>query len=103
MDSRELIAAAGMLPTLPIPGSRAEGGSGPVTEAEGAAIRARRQSHHRSVSIRVRGARSRSVRGASWPRHSAAIALARLDRLIISARGNKGITAEWSRSGVDKI
>jgi hypothetical protein len=42
MDDRELIAAiltAGMLPTLPIPRSRAEGrGGGPVTDAEGEAI-----------------------------------------------------------------
>jgi hypothetical protein len=41
VDNRELSAAiltAGMLPTLPIPRSRAEGGIGPVAEAEGAAI-----------------------------------------------------------------
>jgi hypothetical protein len=41
MADRELIAAiptAGMLPTLPIPRSQAEGGTGPVTDAEGEAI-----------------------------------------------------------------
>jgi hypothetical protein len=38
MDDRELIAAAGMLQVLPIPRSRAEGGIGPVSEAEGEAI-----------------------------------------------------------------
>jgi hypothetical protein len=41
MDDRELIAAiltAGMLPTLPIPQSRSEGGTGPVTDAEEEAI-----------------------------------------------------------------
>ena len=41
MEDRELIAAiltAGMLPTLPIPRSRAQGGSGRVTDAEGEAI-----------------------------------------------------------------
>ena len=41
MDDRELIAAiltAGMLPILPILRSRAEGRTGPVTDAEGEAI-----------------------------------------------------------------
>ena len=41
MYDRELIAAiltAGMLPTLPIPRSRAQGGRSPVTDTEGEAI-----------------------------------------------------------------
>jgi len=41
MDDRELIAAiltAGMLPTLPVPKSRVQGRSDPVSEREGEAI-----------------------------------------------------------------
>jgi hypothetical protein len=43
MADRELIAAiltSGMLPTVPVPRSRAEGRSGPVTDAEGETIQA---------------------------------------------------------------
>jgi len=58
MDDRELIAAirtAGMLPTLPIPQSRAEGGTGPVTDAKGEAIQRAVGHAIRSLSICVRG------------------------------------------------
>jgi hypothetical protein len=72
MDDRELIAVilmAGMLPTLPIPRNRAEGGIGRVTEGEGDA-----SATPSSLSIGVKGARGLPVRGASRPRHPATIA-----------------------------
>ena len=55
VDNRELSAAiltAGMLPTLPIPRSRAVGGIGPVIDAEGEAIQ-RTIGHTATIAARV--------------------------------------------------
>jgi len=71
MDNREPIAAiltAGMLPTLPIPRSRSEGGVGPVTEAEG--VRAYPRETQELVSNTSRASnQSRSTPEIRW--HSA--------------------------------